>query len=202
MKKWLAAILMGSALLLAACGDKDEKKEKEYDAEEAAQIIEDGTVGFEMADGNVEEAKNIPDDMKKEIEAAFTEYVDAFNAKDIDRYMATISEKPVGFDYEEEKAYISDVFKQYDIVRKAEDVTILKYSKEEAQVFSNLSMEMVETATGSKLNHTGRQVTVFVKENGQWKVTSIYFIGNEANTQTGTESESKTTESTNTDSAQ
>ena len=54
----------------------------------------------------------------------------------------------------------------------------MKYSEDEAQVFSNLKTETKELETGAEMSGVGRQVTVFVKED-QWKVSSIYYIGNE-----------------------
>ncbi len=40
---------------------------------------------------------------------------------------------------------------------------------------------MTEIKTNTELTSSGRQVTVFVKEDGAWKVTSVYYIGNESN---------------------
>ena len=73
---------------------------------------------------------------------------------------------------------VTEVFKQYDINRSAEDITIVNYKADEAQVFSNLTTNTKELETGAEMSGTGRQVTVFVKED-LWKVSSIYYIGNE-----------------------
>lgn len=70
------------------------------------------------------------------------------------------------------------MFNQYDVKRTAEDITIVKYSGEEAQVFSNLKTETKEIDTGAELSGVGRQVTVFKKEDSR-KVSSIYYIGSE-----------------------
>ena len=64
--------------------------------------------------------------------------------------------------------------------RKAEDVTVIKYNKNQAQVFASLSISLKQETTGAKLDRTGRQVTVFAKEDGEWRVTSVYFIGDVA----------------------
>lgn len=45
-------------------------------------------------------------------------------------------------------------------------------------MFSNLKTETKEIKTGAELSGVGRQVTVFMKEDG-WKVSSIYYIGSE-----------------------
>ena len=56
-------------------------------------------------------------------------------------------------------------------------MTIVKYNEEEAQVFANLNIEMTEEATNTEVSSQGRQVTVFVKEDDAWKVSSVYYIG-------------------------
>lgn len=173
MKKWLMAVL--AVFVLTACGDK-----KELNAEETAEVIEEGTIGFEIMGDNIEEATNVPEDEKEQILAAFDEYITAFNEKDIERYTKTLSRNPEGFDFEEDIQFVKDKFSKYNIERKVSDVTIVKYSKEQAQVYANLTTNMTELATDVALASSGRQVTVFVKENGAWKVTSIYYIGNDA----------------------
>ena len=58
-------------------------------------------------------------------------------------------------------------------------MTIVKYNEKdaEAQVFANLKIEMIEEATNTEVSSQGRQVTVFVKEDDAWKVSSVYYIG-------------------------
>ena len=172
MKKWLVAVM--AMFLLAACGDN----EKEASPEKLQKTIDDGTVGFEMLGESIQEAANVPEEEKDQILSAFDEYITAFNEKDLERYKQIISKNAKGFKYEEDVQAVSEVFKQYDVNRTAEDVTIVKYSKDEAQVFSNLKTETKELETGAEMSGVGRQVTVFVKED-QWKVSSIYYIGNE-----------------------
>lgn len=171
MKNWLIAVM--AMLLLTACGD-----EQEASPEQLQKTIEDGTVGFEVKGDSIQEATNIPKDEKQQIINAFNEYITAFNEKDLDRYQNIISKNAEGFDYVEDVKAVTEVFKQYDVNRTAKDITIVKYSKENAQVFSNLTTHTKELETGVELSGTGRQVTVFVKEDS-WKVSSIYYIGNE-----------------------
>ena len=187
LNKWFAAILVGSTLMLAACGDKDKEDEKEFDAVEANKVIEEGTVGFEVVGETIEEATNVPKEAKKEIEAAFNEYMAAFNSEDINRYMATVSKNPKGFNYDEEKEYTVNIFEQFDTTREATDVTIVNYNENEAQVFANLSTEVQQSSNGAKLSNSGQQVTVFVKEEATWKVTSVFFKGNDSQAQTESE---------------
>ncbi|MEO4054165.1 nuclear transport factor 2 family protein [Solibacillus sp. CAU 1738] len=172
MKKWLIALM--AVFVLAACSDKGE-----FDAEKAAKEIEKGTIGFEVLGGNIEEAQNVPVEVKEQLIAAFTEYVDAFNAEDIERYSATLSKNAKGFNYDQDLLEAQKVFNDYTITRDAEDITIVKYTDNEAHVFANIAVKMTEDATATELASNGRQVTVFTKEQDDWKVTSVYYIGNE-----------------------
>lgn len=174
MKKWLFALV--TALVLAACGDTDTADDTAKTNEE---IIEEGTVGFEVLGDSIEEASGVPVEEKEKILAAFNEYIAAFNAEDIDRYAETTSKQAKGFDYELDLQEAQKVFDSYAINRQAEDVTIVKYNEKEAQaqVFANLKIEMTEEATNTEVSSQGRQVTVFVKEDDAWKVSSVYYIG-------------------------
>ncbi|MDM5332424.1 nuclear transport factor 2 family protein [Ureibacillus composti] len=178
MKNWLIAVMAVIAMLtLAACGDK---KEEVLDPAETKEIIDEGTVGFEVLGDKVEEVTDIPKEDKKAILAAFDEYIASFNAKDINRYTNTLSKDPQGFDYEEDISIAKNAFADYDIERVASDVTIVKYTKEQAQVYANLVINMNELESDAKLESSGRQVTVFAKEDDAWKVTSVYYIGNDS----------------------
>lgn len=172
MSKWIGMII--AALLLAGCGNAEEASTQQPDT-----ILNEKTISYELAGDQVTEAKSIPKDEKKALLAAFDEYIEAFNAADIDRYMATISKTPQGFDYDEDKEAAEEVFATYEVNRQAEDITIIEYDANSAQVFANLTIDMEEDASGATLSSSGRQVTVFEKEDGSWKVTSVYFIGNE-----------------------
>lgn len=171
MKKWLVAVL--AVFVLAACGDKQEAS-----PENLQKTIDEGTVGFEMMGDSIQEEADVPEAEKNNIISAFNEYIAAFNEKDLERYKNIISTNATGFNYDEDIEAVSDVFNQYDVKRTAEDITIVKYSGDEAQVFSNLTTETKEIDTGAELSGVGRQVTVLKKEDG-WKVSSIYYIGSE-----------------------
>ena len=158
--------------------DKGEKEKTSIpkETEQVKEQEEQNTIGFEMNGDEVEKAENVPVDQEKAILAAFDEYIKAFNEKDLDRYKNIISKNPEGFKYEDDIQAVTEVFKQYDINREAEDVTIVKYKKEEAQVFSTLKTQMKELKTGAELAGFGRQITVFVKEYDNWKVSSVYYL--------------------------
>ncbi|WP_285396599.1 DUF3225 domain-containing protein [Lysinibacillus sp. fls2-241-R2A-57] len=179
LKKSFLAVF--TLLMLTACGNKDE----EMSAEDRAKTIEDGTVGFEMVGDNVEKATNVPAKEEKAILTAFDEYIAALNEEEIDRYMQTISKNPKGFKYDEEKVYATEVFNQFDSKREVKNVTIAKYNDEEAEVFANMKMHSLQLETNVEHESAGRQVTVFVKEDGGWKVTSVYYIGDDSKSSTG-----------------
>ena len=175
MKNWLMLAL--ALFMLTACNDTEDSKTENTPAPTEES---EGAVGFEVLGEDVEEAENIPEEEHKAILAAFDEYIAAFNAKDIDRYIQTLSKNPKGFEYEDDINAAKQAFAEYDIERTAADTTIVKYSEEEAQVFANLDIQMTEIETDVELASSGRQVTVFVKEDDAWKVTSVYYIGNES----------------------
>lgn len=170
MKKWIV-ILVGALFMLTACSDKEDAMK--------ANVAEENTIGFEMMDGSIEEETDVPSEEKEKILAAFNEYIDSFNSKDIERYGNILSKNAQGFNYEEDLQYAKETFESYDVKREASDVTIVKYEENEAQVFSNVNTLATELASDLQHDTSGRQVTVFVKENGEWKVSSIYYIGNQ-----------------------
>lgn len=179
LKKGVLAVLM--LLMLTACSNKDD----ELSAEERQNLIDDGTVGFETARGIIKKAENVPSDEEKAILAAFDEYIEAFNEKEIERFMQTISKNPDGFNLDEEKEYTEKVFEQFDINRAAEDITITKYNNNQAQVHSKITTHLLQIGTNVQHDNVGEQVTVFVKEYGSWKVTSTYYIEDNSESSTG-----------------
>jgi len=189
MKIIQAITLAVLALTLAACNSNEDTAQNTNTAgdgaptntqtttDHGAEDKSDINIGFEMAGGNIEEETNIPDKEKTALIDSFTEYMESFNEEDTARYMSTISKNPEGFNYDDEKVKVEETFNIYDTTRTAEDVTVVKYNKSEAQVFSNIHTALEQTDTGAKLDQNGRQVTVFVKEEGKWLVSSVYYIG-------------------------
>ena len=173
MKKWLLALM--TALVLAACGDTDTA---DNTAKTNEEIIEEGTISVEMLGDSFIEASSVPAEEREKLLAAFNEYVESFNEQDIDRYVQTLSKNPKGFEYNEELEAVKQVFAQYSVIdQKAEDITIVKYNEEEAQVASNMTANMVEEASGIEMTKEARVVVVFVKEEGDWKVSIIRSMG-------------------------
>lgn len=172
-----------TTLLLSACGNNEKSSGSVNDGEPSSEsnalehgITDKSEVGFEMAGGKIEEAQGVPKDERKSILAAFDTYMTAFNKEDIDSYMSVIAKDPEGFDYDEEEKVVKETFAKYKVNRTSEDVTLIKYDKNQAQVFAILNISMEQESTGAKLNSSGRQVTVFANEDGKWGVTSVFFI--------------------------
>lgn len=185
MKKYQVLFILAIALVLSACSGTKEETSNQGLVNDGEPVNENGSidhgvdedgVGFNMLGETVEEAQNVPDAEKEQILAAFDTYIKVFNDKDIDGYIATLSEDTESFDLEEERNVIDDVFNEYDVQREASDVTIVKYSETEAQVFAKLKTSLKELSSGLTTNPKGRQVTVFTKDDSDWKVASVYFI--------------------------
>ena len=186
MKKML--MFAGLFLMLGACSAGEEGAVNENSAADSDLTnennaidhgIEDKSVGFTMEDdGNVVEA-DVPPEEADKILAAYQEYITSFNAEDLDRYMAVIAEEPAGFDREEDMAALTEAFETYDTTYQTSNETIVKYEEGRAEVFAEVEVEMVETGTSRNVTQTGRQVVVFVNEEGNWKLTSLHFIGNQ-----------------------
>lgn len=56
---------------------------------------------------------------------------------------------------------------------------------QKAQVFANMKMHSLQLETNVEHESAGRQVTVFVKEDNDWKVTSVFYIGDDSQSSTG-----------------
>lgn len=169
MNKWLIMVL--SAFFLVGCNDA---KSEEQDQVEKAEEVKGATVGFSMTGGTIEEVSGVPEDEKQQILALFNEYIQASNEEDIERYMATIAENPKGFDYEEDKQNTLSIFETYDVTRVADNITIVKYSEGEAQVYADVTVTTKEFATNNEFVSEGKQVTVLIKEDGDWGISSIH----------------------------
>ena len=157
--------------MLAACSEKETPT-----AEELQQTIEEGTVGYEIVDGKVEAADNVPEEARQEIFNALDEYITSFNDKDLKRFELTVSKQDETY-YSETMKEAEIVFSQYSTIeRQTEDVTISKYSEERVEVFLNVIGRVVEATTETEMAATARQIIVMVKEEDTWKVASVHSI--------------------------
>lgn len=191
MKFKYIVLLIILSIFLSACSSEEnregagsvsdgESSGENSPLEHSVKDQADDEVGFEMVGSNIEEAQNIPADEKKALLKTFETYITSFNEEDSEKYMSVIATEPEGFDYQEEEVTVKETFEQYEVNRTAKDVTVIKYNKNQAQVFASLAISLKQESTGAELDRTGRQVTVFAKEDGEWRVTSVYFIGDVA----------------------
>lgn len=186
MKKKLVFSVIISAFILGACS-KDEDATvggSVNDGESVSEFgsidhgVDESKVGFNLTGDTIEEDANVPAEEKELLIESFDNYINAFNNRNIDEYMGTLSENPKSFNLAEEREYIESVFEQFELSREAKDVTIVKFNEEtgEAQVFANLATKMKQKSTGLETSRDGRQVTVFTKEGEDWKVNSVYYM--------------------------
>ena len=185
--KWLLAPA-AALLLLAGCGGDEEGNTNSTDDSNApagqqsaiGHGTEDGAIGFEMADdGSIEEASGVPEEEKAAILESFDRYIGTFNNGDIDGYLKVLATGEDAYDPDQERAAFEQMAAQYDKVeRTPSDMTVVSYEESEAQLFANLETTLVEKETGESLTEKGRQVTVFTKQDGKWKVKEVYYVGN------------------------
>lgn len=179
--------VMTIMLLLSACSDDKDAAKNENSVEDSNLTnennavdhgIEDKSAGFTMdSDGKVMEAE-VPEEETAAIFKAYDEYIEAFNAEDIDRYMKVIAEKPEGFDRAEDKLALEEAFSAYDTKYMPSNKTIVKYTPDRAEVFAEIEVSVEALDSNAKTEQSGRQVVIFKKEDAGWKVSGLHFIGN------------------------
>jgi len=188
MKKIQVLFMLVMVLVLGACAGDKETSTNSGSADDGEAVNQNGAidhgvkdkgVGFSMAGESIEEAQGVPEEEKVQILEAFDVYIETFNEKDIDKYMETLSKDTESFNLEKERAYMMEIFEEYDLNRVASDMTIVKYTDSEVQVFAELQTTMKQLASGLETNQKGRQVTVLTKDEGDWKVASIHYVGDQ-----------------------
>lgn len=186
MKKMILAA--GMLVLLAACTEENEKAENTDSANDSNLTnennavdhgIEDKSAGFTLNEEGEVIAADVPEEEATAILSAYAEYIAAFNAEDLDRYMAVIAQQPEGFDRSEDKLAIEKAFADYETEYSPSSETIVNFSSDRAEVFAEIEIALEETASGAKTVQTGRQVVIFKKEEAGWKVSGLHFIGNQ-----------------------
>ncbi|MBT2581686.1 DUF4440 domain-containing protein [Planococcus sp. ISL-109] len=186
MKKWILAT--GLMLTLAGCSGEDDSAVNNNNVEDGNATsennavehgIKDQEVGFTLDDDGEIIAAEVPETERQEILGAYDEYIAAFNEEDLDRYMGVIAENPDGFDREEDREALAQAFETYDTTYTTSNETIVKYEEGRAEVYATIDVEMKEAGTEQGMEQSGRQVVVFKQEEGNWKVTSLHFIGNQ-----------------------
>lgn len=183
MKKIVIFTVMSVLLILGACSKDEGNLSNSGSADDGETTagygainhgVDDKQVGFNMLGGSVEEAAGISAEVKEQVLAAFDRYIQTLNEQDVDAHLAILSKN--AYDIEEERIYMEEQFSEYSLKYEVSNVTIVKYSDQEAQVFSNMKMSYKQLSTGLETSPSGRQVTVFAKEDGGWKITSVHHI--------------------------
>ncbi|MGD6804744.1 nuclear transport factor 2 family protein [Rossellomorea vietnamensis] len=167
-----------SSLLLAGCnnneGADDTDKPEENTEEQAEETpAEDQTSVLLEEASELEEAEDVPEEEKQAILDAYNEYIESFNAEDVERYMATLSETPVNFELEKEEEAVNNVFSKLDVRREASNVKIVNYSSKKADVYSDLEVVTSDPESDREATTTGKQLTIFQKTDDGWKVSMI-----------------------------
>ncbi|MCM3756399.1 DUF3225 domain-containing protein [Sporosarcina aquimarina] len=190
------------ALMLSACsGDDDSAQKNSGSIDDGEQTNENGSidhgvkesgekegkkdetgedgidVGFSLEGGSIEEAANVPAEQKIAIVESFSRYIDTLNVGDVDAYLETLSAD--GYNVEEERAATKELLATHVLTRTPEDITIVKYSDTEAQVFTSMETAVKDKESGEQDVNIGRQVTVMTNEDGNWKVKSVHYIGDQ-----------------------
>lgn len=190
--------IIGSAtlvLLLGACGGEDEGQSTQGSIDDGEQSSEfgsvdhgvkdksdleeqsdDGEIGFSLEGGSIEEEANVPAEEKEAILDTFTRYIDTLNAGDVDAYLDTLSKD--GYDLDEERTATKEMLATTELTRSPDNITIVKYTDTEAQVFTTMTTEVKEKESDAEAEkNIGRQVTVLTKEEGTWKVSAVKYMG-------------------------
>ncbi|WP_203363301.1 hypothetical protein [Bacillus sp. REN10] len=167
--KWGGLALFISALLVG-CGAEEAKQEKK---EEPKQAEETNETPSQTVKQPIEEAKNLPPEVKEEIMAVFEQHISTFNAKDLDGYIDTLSE--TSRDLEEERQYVKKYFDAFDIHMEPQHTKIIQYDekKQEAHMFIVMKSVTKDLETGKEVEDEIRQVMTFKKEKEGWKQAAL-----------------------------
>ncbi len=176
----LLIFMLVGALMLAACGKEEESSDKQEDTkvttnneQENSNASSSENIG-ESTPPPIQEAENIPAKEKKALLAAFDQHVKTFNQKDLDGYMSTISKNPTSFKLDEERDYIKNIFETTDIQINPQNVIIIDYKDNEANIFTEMKTIVSETGSKKKVEQLSRQINTFKKEDGQWKLNATF----------------------------
>jgi len=173
MKKWnkLIGLVLIGVFLLAACSNNDNSTDKKAENTQKQTKTTNENVTTNTKKPSLKETKDIPAAEKKALLAVTNQYIKAFNEKNLDAYMETISKNPTSFKYDEEKAYTKKVFDNMDIKMDPTKISVIGYKSNDANVY--LELKTTITSKREKLVKTSRQINTYHKENGQWKLISI-----------------------------
>lgn len=163
----LISILVG-VLLVSACSNKEE--------EQSSENKTSGKIAGGENAPQLKEADNIPKDEKEALLAVVDQYFQAFNEKDLDKYMDTLSKNSESFQFDEEKKEMKKIFAETDIKMKPAKVVITDYKNDEANVYTIVDSTYTDPKTNEKIKDIHHQIDVFTKEDGKWKMKSKFVM--------------------------
>lgn len=124
------------------------------------------------------EAENISDADKQAVIQTLEAQQEAFNAKDIDAYMETISKEPLSFDYKEERDFVQSMFDAYDMTMDMETKTIIEYNEAEqtatVHIRTKTSVKEAGNESMKPLEDLSNQVVMLRKEDNEWNIIQTF----------------------------
>ncbi|PKR86292.1 nuclear transport factor 2 family protein [Heyndrickxia camelliae] len=170
-KKLIGLVILGIFLLAACSNNNNSTDKKASDNQKQTVTTREKAVSKTTVQPSLKEAQDIPAAEKKALLAVTSQYIKAFNEKNLDAYMEIISKNSKSFKYDKEKAYTKKIFDTMDIKMEPTKTSVIGYKPNDANVYMELKTTVTEK--GEKLINTSRQINTYHKENGQWKLTSI-----------------------------
>lgn len=164
-------MVLALIIFTTACSAKTDTLEVKDESEEE--------VGFTMQGATIEAAANVPPEERDQLVAAVEQSYQLFSEQDIDGFLATLSTLPEHYDVEEERKAMEDLFKDNVVKYEPTDITVTKYTEEEAHVFTRLASTFSSLDGEKSVTYTGREVITFVKQDGQWKRASVHHLGDD-----------------------
>ncbi|MBD1379602.1 YybH family protein [Metabacillus arenae] len=155
--------------------------EKNNEAEEASEEIspEESQLAFIESLAEVESgtgSSDIPQEEEQAVIAALNQHIEAFNNKDLDAYMNTLSKHAIGFDYEQEREYMKKEFETLEVETTIKEAIIDEYQHDEsghfAAVYTLTSMKLPHPETGTMVEKEVSNYNIFQKDPEGWKMSS------------------------------
>lgn len=171
--KWGTALIVG-AMLLSGCGDDQEDKKEQQTETSDQQISEDQNEQMSENPSPLKEAENIPAEEKEAILKVVNQHIQAFNEKNIEKYMEAISKNSESFKYEDEEKYVKDMFTKFDMKMEPENKLIIGYNKKEktANIYMDIKSTTKDLSSGKIVEDSFRQISIYKKEKDGWKLIS------------------------------
>ncbi|MTH53635.1 hypothetical protein GKZ89_09490 [Bacillus mangrovi] len=139
-------------------------------------IQEDVKTVIEPAPVNGSGSLQFPQDDEKEIMAVLNEHLAAYNTKDLNSYMNTLSKTAQGFHYETERVHMARVFTDLDRTMQVKDARIYKTGEDlkSAAVYARLHISSSRQALSAEYE----AIVIFKKDPDGWKMSATINLPN------------------------